>query len=804
LSTKKRGKAELMVGKSAAWALTVLMAGSSLAAQAPAPKYLDPNASITARVVDLLGRMSLEEKVAQLQCNSTLPAVPGIAVGPRPAFGIVKDGHIEETIAKRALDDGVGAFSIVSFAHGLTASEQAMQANLIQSWVLNNTRLKIPVLFQGEALHGAVIGGATSFPQAIGLGSTWDRALMRQMFAVVGNQSRAAGVSMVLAPVFDLARDPRFGRIEEMYSEDPYLAGELGTAAVQGLQGTDSTIDQSHVIATAKHFVHGQPENGTNTAPNDVSERTMRSVFLPPFEKAVRVGQIGAIMPSYNENDGGVPSSVNSWLLTQILRKEWNFAGVTDSDWFEVAQLFSSHHVALSEADAGIQAFNAGLDLETPNGAAFPALVEAVHSGKVSRQHLDEAVSRILALKFRVGLFEHPFADTAQIGTIMAAETNSALARKVADEAIVLLRNDHNLLPLDPTKIRNLAVIGPNADKVRVGGYSGEPPYFVTVREGMRKRLGDGININYAEGVRISEPDKDPSSNKLAPYSAPSRDKDMALISEAVEIARKSDVIVLVLGGNETVTREAFAGFAGRRPSLGDSDDLELPGRQNELVGEIMKLGKPTVAVLLNGRPYSIVKLSQAVPAVVEGWYLGQETGNAVAGVLFGDVNPSGKLPVSIARSAAQLPVFYYKTPQSRLGYVFNDNSPLYPFGYGLSYTTFSYGKPTIDRAQMAESDSAKVSVSITNTGTREGEEIVQMYVHPRVSSVVQPVLRLAGFERLHLRPGESKSVAFLVGPEQLAVWNRVMKRVVEPGLVDVFVGPNSNALDSVSLEVRQ
>ena len=795
-------KIRLRPPKHLTWVLAALAAGSSLGASPSAPTYTRADAPIASRVADLLKRMTLEEKVAQLESNSTLPPVSPIPVGPTPAFGIVKNGDVDEGVAKRALSLGIGAFSIVSFGTGLTAVEQSAQANLIQTWVLKNTRLAIPVLFQGEALHGAVIGGATSFPQAIGLGSTWDRPLLREMFAVVGNQSRAAGVSMVLAPVLDLAREPRFGRIEEMYSEDPYLVGELGSAAVQGLQGTGATIDQWHVIATAKHFVHGQPENGTNTAPNDVSERTMRSVFLAPFEKAVKLANIGAIMPSYNENDGGIPSSVDSWLLTEVLRKEWGFAGVTDSDWFEVAQLYSSHHVAQSEADAGIQAFNAGLDLETPNAAGFPALVDAVRAGKVDPRHLDAAVARVLTLKFRAGLFEQPFSDPARASAV-AADTNSALARKVADEAIVLLKNEHSLLPLDPTKIHNLAIIGPNADKARLGGYSAVPPYFVTVREGIRKRLGENVNVSYAEGVRISEPDRNAVANKLAPYVAPSADKDSSLIAEAVETARKADVVILVLGGNETITREAFAGFAGNKPSLGDSDDLELPGRQNDLVREMVKLGKPTVAVLLNGRPYSIVKLSQSVPAILEGWYLGQETGNAVAGVLFGDVNPSGKLPVTIAQSAGQLPVFYYKTPQSRLGYVFNDNTPLYPFGYGLSYTNFTYGKPTLDRAQIGTADSATVSVNVTNAGAREGDEIVQMYLHPKTSSVTQPVLRLAGFARVHLKSGETKSVTLAIGPDQLALWNREMRRVVEPGLVDVYVGSNVNTLDSVSLLVH-
>ncbi|HEX7853427.1 MAG TPA: glycoside hydrolase family 3 N-terminal domain-containing protein [Sphingobium sp.] len=784
--------------------LPVLALSSQLIAQpAPPPPYKQADAPIPARVQDLLARMTIEEKVAQLQSNSTLPPVPGLAVGPNPAFGIIRKGEVDPAVAQRALGNGIGAFNIVSFdPHGMSAAEQVAQANAIQGWVVRNTRLGIPVLFQGEALHGALVGGATAFPQAVALGSTWDRSLIRQMFTVVGKESRAAGISMVLAPVFDLARDPRFGRVEEMYSEDPYLVGELGVEAVRGLQGQDMAIDQAHVIATAKHFVHGQPENGTNTAPNDVSERTMREVFFPPFEKAVKVAHIGAVMPSYNENEGGIPSHVNRWLLKDVLRKEWGFTGITSSDWFAVSELFTRHHIAASEADAGTQAFNAGLDMETPNAPGFAGLADAVRAGKVSQQDLDAAVGRVLTLKFRAGLFEQPLTDASRVAKVLGDPAHAALARKVADEAIILLKNEDKLLPLDPAKIQSIAVIGPNADKERLGGYSGKPASFVTVLQGIRSRVGGKVAVSYAEGVRISEPDKDAASNKLAPYQAPSPEKDAALIAEAVETARKAQVVLLVLGGNETVTREAFPGFGGAKAALGDTDDLELPGRQNDLVREIMKLGKPTVAILLNGRAYSAVQLSRAVPAIVEGWYLGQETGNALAGVVFGDVNPSGKLPVTIARGVGQLPVYYYRKPLARLGYVFNDNSPLYPFGYGLSYTSFTYGKPVIDRTRITQSGSAKVTVDVTNSGARAGDEIVQMYVHPKVSSVVQPVLRLAGFERISLKPRQTRTVSFTIGQEQLAIWDREMKRSVEPGAVDIFVGPDVQHLEQVTLEV--
>lgn len=642
-------------------------------------------------------------------------------------------------------------------------------------------------MFHGEALHGATVKGATSFPEAVGLGSTWDPALLEQMFSAVAREERALGNTLVLAPVFDLSRDPRYGRVEEMYSEDPYLVSQLGVAAVRGFQGYGMTLDQNHVFATAKHFVHGQPENGTNGGPSDYSEHTMRSIFLYPFERAVKIAHIEAVMPSYNETMGGLPSSANPWLLKEVLRKEWGFTGITVSDYSAIEELNTVQGMASDKAAAGVLAFRSGIDMELPEPSAYPGLVEAVKAGTISEADLNETVGRVLSAKFKAGLFEHPLVDTQRAGREVATADHIRLARKVADEAIVLLKNQNQLLPLDPTSIKTLAVIGPNANKERLGGYSGLPASFVTVLDGIKKRIGSGTNVVYAEGCRISEPDAAPNSNEYLPYKAPSAESDLQLIDDAVETARRADVVVLVLGGNENVSREATT-----KELKGDSDTLELPGRQNELVDRIAKLGKPMVAVLLNGRAYSIEQLSNQVPAILEGWYLGQETGNAVAGVLFGDVNPSGHLPVTIARNVGQLPVFYYKMPKSRFGYVFSDNSALYPFGFGLTYTTFSIGAPTVERATMRRSDTAKVSVKVTNTGNRAGDEVIQMYVHHPVSSIAQPVILLRGFKRIHLGPCESTTITFDAGPEQLSILNARMEWVVEPGPVDVLIGANS------------
>jgi beta-glucosidase len=764
--------------------------------------YKDPNAAIQDRVRDLLGKMTIEEKVAQLQSQWTLPQF-----APEMPSIFEKD-HVNLTLAQKLLGNGLGTYAFLDEFMGMNPGgprEGAERRNLLQNWVIKNTRLSIPIMFHGEALHGAATKGGTLFPQAVALGSTWDPDLVKEMFTTVAEEVRASGNSLVLAPVLDLSRDPRYGRVEEMYSEDPFLVGQLGVAAVRGLQGDGPQLSQGHVFATAKHFVHGQPENGTNLGPNDVSERTMRQFFLYPFQQVVEKAHIAAVMPSYNENNGGIPSHANPWLLKQVLRKEWGFTGITVSDYGAVEELSTLQHVAADKAAAGVLALTSGVDMELVTASGYSDLATAVKSGKVSESTVNDAVARVLTVKFRAGLFDHPFADPDKAAEIIGAKKHGELARRVADEAIILLRNRGNVLPLDPSKIKTIAVIGPNADKKRQGTYSSVPPYFVTALDGISKRVGTSTKVIYAEGCRISEPDSDPNVNSFSPYKAPQDDADQKLISEAVAVAKSADVIVLVLGGNEVVSRESLGITSpGALPIFGDSDTIELPGRQNELVKEIANLEKPMVAVLLNGKAYAIEPLLSEVPAILEGWYLGQETGNALADVLFGDVNPSGHLPVTIARSVGQLPVYYYKTPAARLGYVFHENTPLFPFGYGLSYTTFNLGKPSLDRDHISPSETAKVSVAILNSGTRAGDQVVQMYVHHPVSSIVQPVIALRGFKRVHLEAGASTTVSFDVGPEELSILDAQMKKTVELGSVDILLGSSSADTSSVTLTITE
>jgi Beta-glucosidase-related glycosidases len=793
----------LLTGISAA-----VLSASAWAQKPSTPPYKDASKPIEKRVSDLLGRMTLDEKVAQLQSMWTLPgSLSDLAGAGIQSTSLFDNGKFDEARARQNAINGLGTYVFLNEFMGMSGGpkEGVELRNQLQEWNMKNTRLGIPIMFHGEALHGAVRKDATSFPQAIALGSTWDPDLLEKMFGVVAMETRASGNALVLAPVLDLSRDPRYGRVEEMYSEDPFLTARMGVAAIRGLQGTSSTFDENHVIATAKHFVHGQPENGSNVGPNDFSERTMREVFLYPFEQAIKQGHIGAVMPSYNENNGGIPSSANPWLLQKVLRQEWGFSGITVSDYMAVEQLATLQHVVPDIASAGELALKTGVDMELPSRAGYAKLADAVKSGRVSQKALDGAVARVLTMKFRAGLFEHPYTDAEKVDSIVGTKEHGDLARKVADESIVLLKNDKNLLPLDSAQIKTIAVIGPNASKIRQGTYSGVPPYYVTALDGIRHRVEPGAKVVFAEGCLISDPDQSPQMNSMMPYTAPKQEKDARLIEEAVEVAKNADVVVLALGGNEIISRESIGQTTpGAPPSYGDSDTLELPGRQNELVDRIAGLGKPTVAVLLNGRPYAITELVKRVPAIVEGWYLGQETGNAIAGVLFGDINPSGHLPVTIARNVGQLPVFYYKTPAARRGYVFNENTPLFPFGFGMSYTTFEIGKPAVDREQITPAGKAQVSVTVTNTGKRSGDQVVQMYIHHPVSSVVQPVIALKGFQRVHLEPGASQKVTFEVGPDELSILDSTMQRIVEPGKVDVLIGMNSAETTAVQLTVAQ
>lgn len=743
--------------------------------------------------------MTLEEKAAQLIC----------VWGGRNRIQN-PDGAFSPEKASQAFPNGLGQIARPSDRRGVTAppaevagatgganrgaQETAAYTNAAQRWAVEKTHLGIPLLLHEEALHGYVARDATSFPQAIALASTWDPELVERVFTVAAREMRARGAQLALAPVVDVARDPRWGRIEETYGEDPYLVSEMGLAAVRGFQGTTLPLGPEKVFATLKHMTgHGQPENGTNVGPADISERALRTNFFPPFERCVKTLPVRSVMASYNEIDG-VPSHANHWLLTDVLRGEWGYRGAVVSDYYAIRELNSRHHLYTDLKDAAARALDAGVDAETPDGEAYLLLPDLVKSGRVSQALVDRAVSRILEMKFEAGLFENPYVDPAVADARTATPDAVALAREAARRSIVLLKNENGVLPLDATRIRRLAVLGTHARDTPIGGYSDQPRHVVSVLEGIEKAAEGRFAVEYSEGVRITES----RSWTADPVRLVDPALNARLIAAAVDTARKADVIVMVLGDNEQTSREAWA-----ESHLGDRASLDLIGQQNDLAREIFALGKPTVVVLLNGRPLSVNFLAEKAPALLEGWYLGQETGNAVADVLLGNANPGGKLPVSIARSVGQLPIYYNHKPTARRGYLFESTKPLYPFGYGLSYSRFSFSAPRLNRTTIRADEPVEVSVDVTNTGSRVGDEVVQLYVRDDASSVTRPVLELKRFRRVTLNPGESRTVSFRLEPDDLAFWDLKMKRVVEPGTFTLSAGPSSAALQSVRLVVE-
>jgi len=783
---------------SAALVTVALVAGTASAQvrQDRAP-YLDPSLPIERRVDDLLGRMTLEEKVGQMLC---------LWQGKRAITD--RDGRFDPARAPKWFRIGVGRIERPGEGHGARA--EAEFTNAIQRWVKDSTRLGIPVLFHEEALHGLEAEQATSFPQAIALASTWNPELVERVFAAAAAEARARGVHQVLAPVVDVARDPRWGRIEETYGEDPYLAARMGVAAVRGFQGTEALIGPSHVLATLKHMTgHGQPESGTNVGPAPYGERTLRDVFLYPFEVAIREAGARSVMPSYNEVDG-IPSHANRWLLRDVLRGEWRFDGVIVSDWFAISQLADLHHVAADHAEAARRALAAGVDVELPDVQAYGTLVDQVRQGRVAEATIDTTVQRLLRAKFELGLFENPVVDPDAADRISGADASRSLALDAARQAITLLKNDGGILPLSVERLSRVAVIGPHAAEVLLGGYSGGPRHLVSILEGIRTRLGPRATVEYAEGTRITEDStftREPQPHVGGTRSHARWGADRVVLADsasnvrrraaAVALARRSQVAIVVVGDNEMTSREAYA------PNhLGDRADLGLPGEQEELVRAVLATGTRTVLVLIHGRPLSIPALVARGPAILDGWYLGQETGTAVAEALFGDIDPGGKLPVTVARHVGQLPVFYNHKPSARRGYLFDTTQPLFPFGYGLSYTTFAYAHLRVAPSRIAPGARATVSVDLTNTGPRSGDEVVQLYVRDEVSWATRPVAELRGFRRVTLRPGETRAVTFEVGPEELAYHGPDMKRVVEPGRFDIMVGGNSVDVSSVALDV--
>ena len=759
------------------------------------PAYKDSSLSSVRRVKDLLSRMTLEEKAAQMLC-----------IWQQKAQTLVDaDGNFDEKKAKAAFRDrrGLGQVGRPSDAgKGLNARRMATLTNAIQKFFVENSRLGIPIIFHEECLHGHAAVDGTSFPQPIALGATFNPELVEQLYTMTAAEARQRGAHQALTPVIDVAREPRWGRVEETFGEDPFLVSRLGIAAVRGFQGDRTFRDKRHIIATLKHFVgHGQPESGMNCAPANVSLRVLRETFLYTFREALREAGAISIMASYNEIDG-VPSHANRWLLRDVLRKEWGFKGFVVSDYFAIWELgyrpdTHGHFVAANKKESCALAVKAGINIELPDPDCYLHLVELVRKGVLKEFDFDELVAPMLFWKFEMGLFEDPYVDPDEAERVTGCDAHRELALTAAHQAITLLKNENNIAPLDFGKIKSIAVIGPNAHRGLLGGYSGVPRHNVTVLDGIREKAGKKVKVLYSEGCKITIGGNWNQDEVIA--SDPEEDRKQ--IAEAVEVAKQADVIVLAIGGNEQTSREAWS-----LQHMGDRTSLDLIGRQEELVKAMVALGKPVIALLFNGRPLSINYLSQHVPVIYECWYLGQETGRAVADVLFGSYNPGGKLPITIPRSAGHLPAFYNYKPSARRGYLWDDVSPLYAFGYGLSYTTFSIGNPFLTRKKIRRDGSARILVDVTNTGHREGTEVVQLYIRDLVSSVTRPVKELKGFRKVWLQPGETTTIALDITPALLSFYDINMNYVVEPGDFELMVGNSSRDADlkKIILHVTQ
>ncbi|MET1057319.1 MAG: glycoside hydrolase family 3 N-terminal domain-containing protein [Pedobacter sp.] len=750
----------------------LIVALSTASLKGSAQLYKNSKAPVATRVKDLMARMTLEEKVGQMNMSSL----------------------------KESLQSNIG-YGVLESPF-ITAKDIAFESAEAKKHAFEKTRLGIPPIQIGEGLHGVLAAGSTIFPQTIGQGSTWNPELIYQMGGIIAEEATTMGIDQALSPLFDLIRDPRYGRVEECFAEDPYLVSKMGYAFVTGLQGmpsqTKSAIAPNKIMATAKHFAgYSYGLGGVNLAPTPIGERELRTMFLAPFEEIVRKGNIYSLMPSYNEIDG-IPAHSSTFLLDQVLRREWKFSGYVISDYGALAQLYNFHQVAKGPHEAAVLGLNAGVDVEASRPDVYKDLAKMLRAGTINIKQIDAAVKRILTAKFKAGLFEKGLADSAGINNKLHTATSVALSRKIAEESIVLLKNQNNLLPLDVKKLKSIAVIGPNSDKVQYGDYSytRDNRSGTTVLQGIRQFVGEDIKVNYAQGCELSGHDR-------------------SGIEKAVAAAQESDIAVVVLGTTSVVFQGiGWNGKAGKDEPTDpftcgegyDVTDIDPQGVQRELLQAIYKTGKPVILVLIQGRPWSIAWEKENIPAIIEGWYPGEKGGNAMADIIFGKVNPSGRLNMSIPQSSGHIPVFYNYVNSSKgnnrepgtpdkpgRDYVYSSTAPLFPFGYGLSYTDFIYSDLKFSAKSFGKAGQVEVSCKIKNTGSIKGKEVVQLYVGEKVNSVSTPVKSLRGFTKIELLPGEEKTVRFKIAEQDIQIWNRQMKRVTEPGTFKVMIGKASD-----------
>lgn len=745
------------------------------------PAYKDPSLSIDIRLSDLLSRMTLEEKVGQLLCplGWEMYEIHGSEVHPSEKFKqLIKERNVGMLWATYRADP----WTKKTIANGLNPELAAKAGNALQKYVMENTRLGIPMFLAEEAPHGHMAIGATVFPTGIGMAATWSLELVKEVGQVIAKEIRSQGGHISYGPVLDLTRDPRWSRVEETFGEDPVLSGILGASMVDGLGG--GNLSQKYAtIATLKHFLaYAVPEGGQNGNYASVGIRDLHQNFLPPFRKAIDSGAL-SVMTSYNSIDG-IPCTSNHYLLTQLLRNEWKFCGFVVSDLYSIEGIHESHFVALTKENAAIQSVTAGVDVDL-GGDAYTNLCHAVQSGQMDKAVIDTAVCRVLRMKFEMGLFEHPYVDPKIAAKTVRRKEHIELARKIAQSSITLLKNENSILPLSKT-INKVAVIGPNADNRynMLGDYTApqEDSNVKTVLDGILTKLSP-FRVEYVRGCAI-------------------RDTTVNEIEQAIKAARRSEVVIVVVGGSsardfKTSYKETGAAVA-EEGSVSDMEcgegfdraSLSLLGRQQELLESLQKTGKPLIVVYIEGRPLEKNWASEYADALLTAYYPGQEGGNAIADVLFGDYNPSGRLPISVPRSVGQIPVYYNKKAPRNHDYVEMSSFPLYSFGYGMSYTTFEYSD-----LQVVQKSARcfEVSFKVKNTGKYDGEEVSQLYMRDEYASVVQPMKQLKHFERFHLKKGEEKKVTFVLTEEDFFLVNYTLKKVVESGNFHLMIGAASN-----------
>lgn len=769
--------------------LTAMMTGVSysFAQQLPAVAYKNPTLPVETRVADLLSRMTLEEKVGQLLCplGWEMYEIKGNDVLPSDKFKqLIKDRNAGMLWATYRADP----WTKKTLATGLNPVLAAKAGNALQKYVMENTRLGIPLFLAEEAPHGHMAIGTTVFPTGIGMAATWSPQLINEVGKAIGKEIRLQGGHISYGPVLDLARDPRWSRVEETFGEDPVLTDEIGKAMVAGLGGGDLSRPYS-TLATLKHFLaYGISESGQNGNPSFAGMRELYENFLPPFRQAINAGAL-SVMTSYNSMDG-IPCTANHYLLTELLRDEWKFKGFVVSDLYSIEGIHQNHFVASTMKEAAVMALSAGVDIDL-GGDAYMNLMDAVNRKEISKEILDAAVSRVLRLKFEMGLFENPYVDPGKAKKEVRSKEYVTLARQVAQASITLLKNEHSLLPLD--RSMKVALIGPNADNRynMLGDYTApqEEENVKTVLDGIRAKLSSS-QVEYVKGCSI-------------------RDTVTSDIEQAVAAAQRSEVVIAVVGGSsardfKTSYKETGAAIADKKTisdmECGEGFDratLSLLGKQQELLKALKATGKPLIVVYIEGRPLDKNWASENADALLTAYYPGQEGGNAIADVLFGEFNPAGRLPFSVPRSVGQVPVYYNKKAPQSHDYVEMSASPLYSFGYGLSYTTFEYSDLLLSALTP---HSFEVSCKIRNTGKYDGEEVVQLYLRDEYASVVQPLKQLKHFARLFLKCGEEQEVKFVLSEEDFALVDRNLKRVVEPGTFQVMIGAAS---DDIRLQTK-